>query len=81
MALVVAIIFGIASTLYLRRRAARADAQLGDDDPTTNPTPAGEIAAITVHAATDPPAAAVATIRTARARGKTRRRSWRQNRR
>jgi membrane protein DedA with SNARE-associated domain len=81
LALVVAILFGIASTLYLRRRAARADALLDDGDPTTNPTPAGEIAAIAVHAAADPPAAALGSIRTATRRYKTSRRTWRSARR
>jgi membrane protein DedA with SNARE-associated domain len=82
LALVVAVIFGIGTTLYLRRRAARADALLDDGDPATNPTPAGEIAAITVHAAADPPAAAVATLRTAtRRKKKTGRRAWRAARR
>ena len=52
-ALVAAIAFGLGTTIYLRRRAARADALLDDDDPATNPTPAAEIAAIAVHTAGD----------------------------
>ncbi len=52
-ALLAAIAFGLGTTIYLRRRAARADALLDDDDPTTNPTPAAEIAAIAVHTAGD----------------------------
>ncbi len=52
-ALVAAIVIGLGTTIYLRRRAARADALLHDDDPTTNPTPAEEIAAIAVHSAGD----------------------------
>jgi membrane protein DedA with SNARE-associated domain len=63
--LVVALVFGLASTLYLRRRAALADALLNDDDPTTNPTPAGEIAAIAVHSAEDTQAAALSSAREA----------------
>jgi membrane protein DedA with SNARE-associated domain len=50
-ALIAAIVIGVGTTIYLRRRASRADALLNDDDPTTNPTPAAEIAAIAVHSA------------------------------
>ena len=52
-ALVVAVVFGIATTLLLRRRAAKAAALLDDDDPTTNPSPPDAIAAIAVQAAHD----------------------------
>jgi membrane protein DedA with SNARE-associated domain len=52
-ALAVAVLFGIGTTLYLRRRANRADELLNDDDETTNPSPAGEIAAVAVDAARD----------------------------
>lgn len=50
-ALIVAIAFGIATTLLLRRRAAKATALIEDGDPTTNPGPAGAIAAVTIDAA------------------------------
>jgi membrane protein DedA with SNARE-associated domain len=50
-ALLVAIVLGLASTLYLRRRAARAEALLTDDDPETNPSPADEVASVAVDAA------------------------------
>jgi membrane protein DedA with SNARE-associated domain len=69
LALGVAILAGLGTTLYLRRRAAYADAAVNDDDPTTEPAPADEIAAVTLHAAVDPPAAALGTIRTAAQRG------------
>jgi membrane protein DedA with SNARE-associated domain len=52
-ALAVAIVVGIGTTLYLRRRAARADFLLADNDPTTNPSPADDIAAVAVHSASD----------------------------
>jgi membrane protein DedA with SNARE-associated domain len=61
-ALAVAILIGIGTTLYLRRRAAHADALL-EANPDSNPAPAEEIAAIAVHAAADPPAAALGTLR------------------
>jgi len=64
--LAAAAVAGLATTVYLRRRAAKADALLDDDDPETNPSPAGEIAAVTVHAAQDPPAAALAGMRARR---------------
>jgi membrane protein DedA with SNARE-associated domain len=57
-ALAVAVLFGIGSTLYLRRRATRADAELNDADPATNPSPASEIAHVTYDAARDTLAAA-----------------------
>ncbi len=84
-ALAVAIVAGLGTTYYLRRRAARADALLNDGDPATNPTPAAEVAAIAVHAAEDPPAAVVTSARTAvtQAVGRRRklgRRSWRTRR-
>jgi membrane protein DedA with SNARE-associated domain len=63
-ALVVVLAFGLGTTLYLRRRAARADAA----GETVEPKPGDEIAAVTVHAASDPPAAAVSTVREAAAR-------------
>lgn len=50
-ALVVAIAFGIGTTLILRRRAARARVLLDDDDPTTNPGPADAVAEVAVDAA------------------------------
>jgi membrane protein DedA with SNARE-associated domain len=52
-ALIVAIVAGLGTTIYLRRRAARAEALLNDDDPSTNPTPAAEIAAVAVHSVDD----------------------------
>jgi membrane protein DedA with SNARE-associated domain len=52
-ALVAAVLFGIATTVYLRRRAARAHAKLDDDDPTTEPTPVEAVAAIAVDAVED----------------------------
>ncbi len=52
-ALAVAILFGLGSTLFLRRRAKKAAAALEDDDPTTNPTPFDEVAAIAVETAHD----------------------------
>jgi membrane protein DedA with SNARE-associated domain len=61
-ALALAVVFGIGTTLYLRRRANRADELLNDDDETTNPTPAGEIAAVAVDAARD----TLASVRRAR---------------
>lgn len=61
-ALVIAVLFGIGTTIYLRRRAARAHALLDDDDPATNPSPVDAVAAIAVdavhdavHSATDGP--------------------------
>ena len=68
LALVVAVLAGLGTTLYLRRRAARADAALADDDPTTEPKPADEIAAVAVHAAVDSPAAALDSVRAATGR-------------
>jgi membrane protein DedA with SNARE-associated domain len=62
-ALVVAVLFGIGTTLYLRRRAARAEVLLNDDDPETNPTPAGEIAAVAYDAARDATSEALASAR------------------
>jgi membrane protein DedA with SNARE-associated domain len=52
-ALALAVLFGIGTTLYLRRRANRADELLNDDDETTNPTPVDEIAAVAVDATRD----------------------------
>jgi hypothetical protein len=46
-------VFGIATTLFLRRRAAKATRLMDDDDPTTNPSPPDEIATIAVDAAHD----------------------------
>lgn len=60
-ALIAAVVLGIGTTIYLRRRAARADALLDDNDPTTNPTPAAEIAAIAVHSAGDAARSVAAT--------------------
>jgi hypothetical protein len=74
LALVAAILAGIATTLYLRRRAGRAEVAIGDGDgEEAEPTPSDSIAAATVHAAGDPPAAAIEAIRTAANRGGTKR--------
>ena len=77
-ALVVAVLFGIGTTLYLRRRAARTHDLLDDDDPSTNPRPRDEVTTVAVDAARD-------TIQTAKAavRNRThqRRRPPRQRRR
>ena len=77
-ALVVAVLFGIGTTLYLRRRAARTHDLLDDDDPSTNPKPRDEVTTVAVDVARD-------TIQTAKAvvRNKThqRRRPPRQRRR
>jgi membrane protein DedA with SNARE-associated domain len=51
-ALLVAVVFGLITTLVLRRRAAKATAHL-DDDPAANPTPPDQMAAIAVDAAQD----------------------------
>jgi membrane protein DedA with SNARE-associated domain len=69
-ALVVALLFGIGTTFYLRHRAARAHELLDDDDPATNPSPAAEIAAIAVDAAQDGVASAVHRRKTAPAGSK-----------
>ena len=80
-ALVAAVVFGIGTTVYLRRRAARAHAKLDDGDPTTEPTPVESVAAIAVdvvedalHSAAaetgaDPGPVAVAARRPANRRG------------
>ena len=77
-ALVVAVLFGIGTTLYLRRRATRAHELLDDDDPSTNPKPRDEVTTVAVDVARD-------TLQTAKAvvRNKThqRRRPPRQRRR
>ncbi len=52
-ALVVAILFGIGTTLYLRRRTARAQVLIEDDDPSTEPGPADVVATVAVDAAVD----------------------------
>ena len=52
-ALVVAVLFGIGTTVYLRRRAARAHVLLDDDDPATEPSPVESVAAIAVDAVHD----------------------------
>jgi hypothetical protein len=52
-ALVVAILFGIGTTLYLRRRAVRAQVLIEDDDPSTEPSPADVVATVAVDAAVD----------------------------
>jgi membrane protein DedA with SNARE-associated domain len=52
-ALALAVVFGIGTTLFLRRRAAKARLLLDDEDPTTNPSPAEEIAAVAVDAVHD----------------------------
>jgi membrane protein DedA with SNARE-associated domain len=66
-ALVAAIVIGISTTVYLRRRAARADALLNDNDPTTNPTPVAEIAAVAVHSVDDSARAVAAAAKARRA--------------
>jgi membrane protein DedA with SNARE-associated domain len=66
-ALIAAIVIGLSTTVYLRRRAARAETLLNDDDPTTNPTPADEIAAVAVHSVDDAARTAAATARARRA--------------
>ena len=77
-ALVVAVLFGVGTTLYLRRRAAWTHDLLDDDDPSTNPRPRDEVTTVAVDAARD-------TIQTAKAavRNRThqRRRPPRQRRR
>jgi membrane protein DedA with SNARE-associated domain len=77
-ALVVAVLFGIATTLYLRRRAARAHQLLDDDDPSTNPSVRDEITTVAVDAARDGIQTAKAAVRH---RTKQRRRPPRQRRR
>jgi membrane protein DedA with SNARE-associated domain len=67
-ALAVAVVAGIVTTLLLRRRAARAERLLADDDPTTNPSPADEIAEVTVHTAADVTRSTATGVRTAAAR-------------
>jgi membrane protein DedA with SNARE-associated domain len=52
-ALLVAIAVGIGTTMYLRRRARRAEVLLTDDDPATEPSPMDTVAAIVVEAAED----------------------------
>jgi membrane protein DedA with SNARE-associated domain len=52
-ALALAVAFGIATTLYLRRRAAKATKLTDDDEPTTSPSRPGEIAATAVDGAHD----------------------------
>jgi membrane protein DedA with SNARE-associated domain len=61
-ALVVAIAFGVGTTLFLRRRAARARVLLDDGDPETNPTPLDDIASVAVDAAAITVNAATATV-------------------
>jgi membrane protein DedA with SNARE-associated domain len=64
-ALAVAIVAGLGTTWFLRRRAARAERLVHDDDPTTNPTPADEIAEVTVHAAADLTRTTASSVRAA----------------
>lgn len=52
-ALVAAVLFGIGTTIYLRRRAARAHVLLEDDDPTTEPSPLDSVVTIAVDAVDD----------------------------
>ena len=61
-ALLVAVAFGIATTIYLRRRAARSHALIEDGDPDTSPTPLDEVAAVAVDAMRDGAAEATATL-------------------
>lgn len=61
LALGLAVACGIATTLYLKRRAARAQILLEDGDPATDPSPVDEIAAIAIEAAIDVPIAAAGT--------------------
>jgi membrane protein DedA with SNARE-associated domain len=77
-ALVVAVLFGIGTTLYLRRRAARAHQLLDDDDPSTNPRVRDEITTVAVDAARDTIQTAKAAVRN---RTNQRRRPPRQRRR
>jgi len=64
-ALGVAVLAGLGTTLYLRRRAARADARIAAEDATSDLRPGDAVAAVTIHAAADTPAAALGAIRTA----------------
>jgi len=77
-ALVVAVLFGIGTTLYLRRRAARAHELLDDDDPSTNPKPRDEVTTVAVDVARDTIQTAKAAVRN---RTKQRRPPPRQRRR
>jgi membrane protein DedA with SNARE-associated domain len=52
-ALALAVACGIGTTMYLRRRAARAEALINDGDPTTEPSPVDAVAAVVVEAAHD----------------------------
>ena len=52
-ALVVAVAFGIGSTILLKRRARRAEELFNDGDPTTEPSPVDAVAAVVVEAAED----------------------------
>jgi len=61
-ALVGALLFGIGTTIYLKRRARKADALLNDDDPTTNPSPVDRVAAVAVEAAHDSVVEAIASV-------------------
>jgi membrane protein DedA with SNARE-associated domain len=51
LALIIAVLFGIGTTLFLRQRAAKAKVLLDDDDPTTNPTPPDALVEVAVGAA------------------------------
>jgi membrane protein DedA with SNARE-associated domain len=61
-ALVAAICFGIATTVYLRRRAHRARTLVDDGDPATNPSPLDEVAAVAVDTVHDTVAEATSTL-------------------
>lgn len=50
-ALIIAVAFGIGTTWFLRRRAAKAKVLMEDNDPSTNPTAADAIAEVAVGAA------------------------------
>lgn len=52
-ALVIAVLCGIGTTIYLRRRAARAAELINDGDPATEPSPVEAVAAVVVEAAHD----------------------------
>src|SRR5262245_34339988 len=52
-ALGIAVLCGIFTTLYLRRRAARAEELINDSDPTTEPSPVDAVAVVVIDAAHD----------------------------
>jgi membrane protein DedA with SNARE-associated domain len=60
--LAVAVLFGVGTTIHLRRRAARARALLNDGDLTTEPSPIDAVAAVVVDAAGDGVAETAAVV-------------------